>query len=146
MLLYNIISHCLLQNLRLDSLYPNLANLETHLSAYAAHRSNKLQIPKQMIEIIDTKPDPPIRPPPTKLRPFVIRSPVPAKMAPSSVAKQAGRTVSITSSIMKPTVKPAGAMQPQLSSLVPQGGLIRTAVTSESRGLYKINLCIVRWL
>ena len=106
--------------------------MESDLSAYAAHRSRKLQTSRKLIEVIDQTPDPPIRPPPTKLRPFVIRSPTPSQTQINSnsaqAVRQAGRTVSITSSVMKPTPKPAGL---SLSSLVSQtSGVNRTPVVT----------------
>jgi len=125
-----------LQELKLNSLHPNLPDMESDLSAYAAHRSRKLQTSRKLIEIVDQSVDPPIRPPPTKLRPFVIRSPTPSQTqinasSTAQVVRQAGRTVSITSSIMKPTVPKA--VGPSLSSLVTQtGGVVRTPVMTKS--------------
>lgn len=93
------------------------------LSAYAAHRARSLQTPKKYIEMIDSEPDPPCRPPPTKLRPFVIRSPTPSqtKLTSTQRPEQVGqsRTVAITSSIMKPVARTGGTGQ--LSRLITDG-------------------------
>jgi len=148
----------------LNSLYPSLVDLE-YLSKYAAHRSLKLQTPRRLIEAIDNQPEPDARPPPTKLRPFVIRSPTPSQTKTATVPRPIlgkplpGRTVSITSSIMKPvtplttTVRPTivktaiqpltvssgvitGITQSQLTSLVAQSGaqIVRTTSATTTAG------------
>ena len=112
----------ILQDLQLFDLYPNLVNLDMTLSAYAAHRSRSMQLSKRSIERIDEEPEPLPRQPPTKLRPFLMRSPTPNQSkAPSSQRpSQQGqsRTISITSSLMKPVAKPA--VSAQLNNLITQ--------------------------
>lgn len=91
-----------------------MCDRELHLSAYAAHRSRELQAPAKLIQSVDEEADPPARPPPTKLRPFVIRSPTPSAPRSSTAAMSAtnatissSQAVSITSSVMRPLSAPA---------------------------------------
>ena len=57
------------------SLYPNLAEMELRLPAYAAHRASKLAVGRKLIEEIDSAPETSPRPKPAeKSSRFVFRS------------------------------------------------------------------------
>lgn len=115
-----------LQDIKIESLRPTIGEMETYLSAYAAHRSRELQTPKKRIEEIDGIAEPAERPPPTKLRPFIIRSPThnQSKAAPLSASISGVKpAVSITSSVMKPTA----STLPQIKQVFQKTGSSLTA-------------------
>ena len=97
----------MLQDIDLKSLTVGLCDREMSMSAYAAHRTRELQMPAKLIQS-NKETDLPIRPPPTKLRPFVIRSPTPStRSATTSSLTPSSQNVSITSTVMRPTSAPA---------------------------------------
>lgn len=102
------------------------------MTVYAAHRSRELQTSRKLIEMLDDLNDPPARPPPTKLRPFVIRAPTPVqnKAPVSSISSQVQpQTVSISSSILRPTSAPASSAV-KTALIKQEGGITSAQLTS----------------
>lgn len=62
------------------SLFPCLAEMERDLPAFVSHRVKQLKTSNNLIEEIDTQPDPLPRPPPGQLKPVVFHSVSPASV------------------------------------------------------------------
>ncbi|KAK7474437.1 hypothetical protein BaRGS_00034320 [Batillaria attramentaria] len=124
------------EHVDMRALFPNLAEMERDLPAFVSHRVKQLRTANNLIEELDSQPDPPPRPPPGQLKPVAFRSISPAfaqnsgRASPVSLLPQArsGSPVDAAKaaqlSVRAPTpqaaVKMAVAPQTVPSSSTPQ--------------------------
>ncbi|KAI8489001.1 hypothetical protein Bbelb_332250 [Branchiostoma belcheri] len=113
-LVHRVMEYHPLQHVNLGYLNLCLSDLELSLPAYAAHRVNQLQASRQLIEEIDSQPDPPPRLPPMKLRPSLFQPPAPK--AESGRSSPLAPAAAQSSPRASPVVFSVAVMPPRVKS------------------------------
>ena len=101
-----------------------IADIESFLPAYAAHRIRKLQTPRKLIEEIDSSADTPPKLPKLKVKPGKLFTPVPAAVA---VQPKEGRASPLILTSGRASPMQQGNASPVLIRTQQQGGSGRSS-------------------